>query len=179
MTNKTETNGRDTLWPSERAAGDEWADTAGDPGGETEGVWQTTIAVADQALEEANRIHRGVQQNLKLMQEVRGLRDELRRAQAELDRYRGMYARAVAGMRQIEGDSVSEQARVQSEYDLLHVRHRVHKLLGEHYAMTALRLDADTYTEHHERVLQHVLFQRRKGVDISAISAGDVAFLLL
>jgi len=143
------------------------------------GVWQDTIAVADQALEEATRIQRGVQHNLKLMQEVRNLRDELRRVQAELDRYRGMHARAVAGMRQIEGDSANEQSRLQGELDQLAIRHRVHKLLGEHYALTALNFDAATYAQHRDRVLQHVLFQHRHGVALEEIRAADISFLLL
>jgi len=142
-------------------------------------VWQDTIAAADQALEEATRIQRGVQHNLKLMQEVRNLREELRQAQAELDRYRGMHARAVAGMRQIEGDSASEHSRMQAELDQMAIRHRVHKLLGEHYALTALDFDAATYAQHRDRVLQHVLFQHRHGVALEEIRAADISFLLL
>src|SRR5262245_42401680 len=81
-----------TVWPATRMAAAE----------DESGVWQNTIAAADYALEEANRIHRGVQSNLKLMQEVRALREELRKAHAEADRYRGMHARVVVSMRQLE-----------------------------------------------------------------------------
>ncbi|ODV41077.1 hypothetical protein AWV79_01570 [Cupriavidus sp. UYMMa02A] len=142
-------------------------------------VWQNTIAAADYALEEATRIHRGVQSNLKLMQEVRALREELRKAHAEADRYRGMHARVVVSMRQLEEEHAGGVARLQTENEMLLVRHRVYKLLAEHYGTAALRLDAAKFCEHRDRVLQHVLFQRRKGVELEAIRSPDIAFLLL
>lgn len=141
--------------------------------------WQDTIAAADQALEEATRIQRGVQNNLKLMQEVRSLREELRKAHAEVDRYRGMHARVVVGMRQLEDDHTAAMSRLQADHEMLMVRHRVYRLMAEHYARTALGLDPETFVAHRERVLQHVLFQRRRGVPPEAISAADVAFLML
>ena len=144
-----------------------------------EGVWQNTIAAADHALEEASRIQRGVQQNLKLMQEVRALREELRRAHTEIDRYRGMHARVVVSMRQLEEDHSAEMARLQADNEMLLVRHRVYKLLAEHYATAALRFDPAVFVEHRDRVLEHVLFQRRKGVPVTQIAAAEIAFLLL
>ncbi|MBB1635426.1 MULTISPECIES: hypothetical protein [Cupriavidus] len=144
-----------------------------------QGLWQNTIAAADVALEEASRIQRGVQHNLKLQQEVRALREELRKAHGELDRYRGMHARVVVGMRQLEEDNAGEISRLRAESEMLMVRHRVYKLLSEHYALTALRFDPATFAEHRDRVLQHILFQRRKGTPVSGIGAADIAFLLL
>ncbi|WP_454731932.1 MULTISPECIES: hypothetical protein [Cupriavidus] len=142
-------------------------------------VWQNTIAAADVALEEASRIQRGVQHNLRLQQEVRALREELRKAHAELDRYRGMHARVVVGMRQLEEDNAGEVSRLRAESEMLMVRHRVYKLLAEHYALTALRFDPTVFAEHRDRVLQHILFQRRKGAPLSGIGAADIGFLLL
>ncbi|HBD37005.1 MAG TPA: hypothetical protein DC084_25830, partial [Cupriavidus sp.] len=118
-------------------------------------------------------------QNLKLMQEVRTLRDELRRAHAEIDRYRGMHARVVVSMRQLEDEHSVEMSRLQTDNELLLVRHRVYKLLAEHYATAALRFDPAVFAEHRDRVLEHVLFQRRKGMLLTQIGVADIAFLLL
>ncbi|KJK22153.1 hypothetical protein UB46_23920 [Burkholderiaceae bacterium 16] len=144
-----------------------------------QGVWRNTIAAADVALEEASRIQRGVQHNLKLQQEVRALREELCKAHGELDRYRGMHARVVVGMRQLEEENGAEISRLRAESEMLMVRHRVYKLLAEHYALTALRFEPSTFAEHRDRVLQHILFQRRKGTPVSGIGSADIAFLLL
>ncbi|SDO66396.1 hypothetical protein SAMN04488595_101443 [Ralstonia sp. 25mfcol4.1] len=144
-----------------------------------EGVWQNTIAAADQALEEATRIQRGVQHNLKVQQELRALREELRRAHAEIDRYRGMHARVVVSMRQLEEDHTTEMTRLQADNEMLLVRHRVYKLLAEHYGTAALRFEPAVFAEHRDRVLEHVLFQRRRGVPVTEISSAEVAFLLL
>lgn len=141
--------------------------------------WQDTIAAADQALEEAARLQRGVQHNLKLMQEVRALREELRKAHAETDRYRGMHARVVVGMRQLEDEQAGAMSRLQAENEMLLVRHRVYRLLAEHYARVALRMDPETFAGDRDRVLEHVLFQRRKGVQPERIGLSDLAFLLL
>lgn len=141
--------------------------------------WQDTIAAADQALEEASRIQRGVQHNLKLLQEVRSLREELRKAHAEVDRYRGMHARVVVSMRQLDEDHVGEMSRLQAANEMLQVRHRVYKLMAEHYARAALNLDPETFAAHRDRMLQHVLFQRRRGVSSDDIGYADVAFLML
>ncbi|MBP0632527.1 MULTISPECIES: hypothetical protein [unclassified Cupriavidus] len=152
----------------------------GDPAPEPDATpWQDTIAAADHALEEATRIHRGVQHNLKLIQEVRSLREELRKAHAEIDRYRGMHARVVVGMRQLEDDHTGAMSRLKADNEMLLVRHRVYKLMAEHYARMALRLDPQTFATHRDRVLQHILFQRRKGVPPDTVSAADVAFLML
>ncbi|WP_354684194.1 hypothetical protein [Cupriavidus necator] len=137
------------------------------------------MAAADHALEEAARIQRGVQHNLKLMQEVRALREDLRKAHAEIDRYRGMHARVVVGMRQLEDDHTAAMSRLQADNEMLLVRHKVYKLMAEHYARVALRLEPDMFAAHRDRVLQHVLFQRRKGVPPDDISAADVALLML
>jgi len=166
-----------TVWPTTGLGGSQGeADSGREPG---EGVWQNTIAAADHALEEASRIQRGVQQNLKLMQEVRTLREELRRAHAEIDRFRGMHARVVVSMRQLEDDNSTEMSRLQADIEMLLVRHRVYKLLAEHYATGALRFEPTVFAEHRDRVLEHVLFQRRKGTPVAQICAADVAFLLL
>ncbi|MEM5278795.1 hypothetical protein VSR17_27615 [Cupriavidus taiwanensis] len=141
--------------------------------------WHDTIAAADQALEEAARIQRGVQHNLKLLQEVRALREELRKAHAEIDRYRGMHARVVMGMRQLEEENTSAMSRLQADTEMLRVRHRVYRLLAEHYARVALRLDPQAFAGDRDRVLQHILFQRRKGVLPEEIGLSDLAFLLL
>ncbi|SOY47823.1 conserved hypothetical protein [Cupriavidus taiwanensis] len=141
--------------------------------------WQDTIAAADQALEEAARIQRGVQHNLKLLQEVRALREELRKAHAEIDRYRGMHARVVMGMRQLEEENTSAMSRLHADSEMLRVRHRVYRLLAEHYARVALRLDPQAFAGDRDRVLQHILFQRRKGVLPEEIGLSDLAFLLL
>ncbi|SPA17300.1 conserved hypothetical protein [Cupriavidus taiwanensis] len=141
--------------------------------------WQDTIAAADHALEEAARIQRGVQHNLKLMQEVRALREELRKAHAEIDRYRGMHARVVVGMRQLEEQHTSAISRLHADNEILRVRHRVYRLLAEHYARVALRLDAEAFAGDRDRVMQHLLFQRRKGVQPEEIGLSDLAFLLL
>lgn len=169
-----------TIWPDSRAVGVDGVQGDGSEGGEGgEGIWQNTIAAADHALEEAHRIQRGVQQNLKLMQEMRNLREELRKAHAEIDRYRGMHARVVVSMRQIEEERDAEIARLQSDNEMLLVRHRVYKLLAEHYATSALRFDPKVFAEHRDRVLEHVLFQRRKGTPVSRITRTDISFLLL
>ncbi|NOV25355.1 hypothetical protein E5S69_17770 [Cupriavidus necator] len=141
--------------------------------------WQDTIAAADQALEEAARIQRGVQHNLRLMQEVRALREELRKAHAEADRYRGMHARVVVGMRQLEEEHTGAISRLHADNEMLVVRHRVYRLLAEHYARVALRLDPQAFAGDRDRVLQHILFQRRKGVPPEEIGLSDLAFLLL
>lgn len=170
-----------TIWPASPLADASGtsADLSNADANGGEGVWQNTIAAADHALEEANRIQRGVQQNLKLMQEMRNLREELRKAHAELDRYRGMHARVVVGMRQLEEDSNAEVARLRADNEMLLVRHRVYKLLAEHYATAALSFDGATFAAHRDRVLEHVLFQRRKGTPMTQITTADVSFLLL
>ncbi|CAG9176374.1 hypothetical protein [Cupriavidus pampae] len=182
-----------TIWPASRAVGvrvdvdgkredraaDRTADRVDTDAACGDGIWQNTIAAADHALEEANRIQRGVQQNLKLMQEMRNLREELRKAHAEVDRYRGMHARVVVSMRQIEEERDAELARLQADNEMLLVRHRVYKLLAEHYATAALGFDAKVFTEHRDRVLEHVLFQRRKGTPVTRITRADISFLLL
>ena len=66
------------VWPTTQ-----FGEPAPDPAQRPDATpWQDTIAAADHALEEATRIQRGVQHNLKLMQEVRSLREELRNAVA-------------------------------------------------------------------------------------------------
>jgi hypothetical protein len=168
-----------TAWPKPHFADIEGAPDTLPPHDATDGVWQNTIAAADHALEEANRIQRGVQQHLKLMQEVRALRDELHKAHAEVDRYRGMHARVVVGMRQLEEDNNAEIARLRADNEILQVRHRVYKLLAEHYALAAQRMEPSQFAEHRDRVLEHVLFQRRKGVPVTQMAAADIAFLLM
>ncbi|RJG08878.1 hypothetical protein D3879_23820 [Pseudomonas cavernicola] len=61
-----------------------------------------------QSLGEATRIHKGVRDNLKLHQQVRQLRDELRKAYSELNRYRQTHARAVTNLRQFERETTAQ-----------------------------------------------------------------------
>ena len=83
------------------------------------------------------------------------------------------------GMRQLEDDHTGAMSRLKAENEMLLVRHRVYKLMAEHYARMALRLDPQTFATHRDRVLQHILFQRRKGVLPDEVRAADVAFLML
>lgn len=67
--------------------------------------WQNTIAVTGLALEEATRIPHSVRDNLKRHQLVRELKEGLRTARSDLDRYRHMHACAVTNLRQFESIS--------------------------------------------------------------------------
>ena len=95
------------------------------------------------------------------------------------DRYRGMHARVVVSMRQLEEENTGAMSQLHAENEMLRVRHRVYRLLAEHYARVALRLDPETFAGNRDRVLQHILFQRRKGVPPEDIGLSDLAFLLL
>ncbi len=141
--------------------------------------WQDTIAAADIALGEATRIQRGVRDNLKLHQQVRELKEQLRKAHADLSRYRQTHARAVTNLRQYERESGSQISKLEAEIESLLLRHRIYKLMTEHYGLTALRLDPATLILHRDRVAQHVLFQKGKGVPIPEISLGAVGSELL
>ncbi|MGX6568978.1 hypothetical protein [Cupriavidus necator] len=141
--------------------------------------WQDTIAAADIALGEATRIQRGVRDNLKLHQQLRELKTELRKAHAELDRYRQSHARAVKNLRQCERESDKQVSRLQEQVHNLRLRHRVYKLMTEHYALTALRLVPATLALHRGRVAEHVLFQQGKGVPIPEISLEELGAELL
>lgn len=141
--------------------------------------WKDTIAAADLALGEATRIQHGVRANLKLHQQVRELKEELRKAYADLDRYRHTHARAVTNLRQLENENADQGSRLEAKIENLQLRHRVYKLMTEHYARTALRLDPATFALHRDRVVQHVLLQKGKGVPIPKIGLGGVGLQLL
>ncbi|MFJ1260300.1 hypothetical protein [Cupriavidus sp. CuC1] len=141
--------------------------------------WRDSIITADQAPGEATRIQDGIQCSLKLQREVRALREELKKAQADALRYQGLHARVVAATRQLENDHAAETHRLRAEIGQFLVRHRVYKVLSEHYALAALRFSAKTLAEHRDRVLQHVLFHKRKGRPLSEIGAGEVISKLL
>ncbi len=40
-------------------------------------------------------------------------------------------------------------------------------------------MEPSQFAEHRDRVLEHVLFQRRKGVPVTQMAAADIAFLLM
>ncbi len=140
--------------------------------------WRDSIITADQALGEATRIQDGIQRSLKLQRDARALREELKKAQADALRYQGLHARVVAAMRQLENDHAAETHRLRAEIGQFLVRHRVY-ILSEHYALVALRFSAKTLAEHRDRVLQHVLFHKRKGRPLSEIGAGEAISKLL
>lgn len=141
--------------------------------------WQDTIAAADLAIGEATRIQRGVQDNLKLHQQVRQLREELEKAYADLARYCQTHARAVTNLRQLERETTTQISTLQAQADSLLLRHRIYKLMTDHYALAALGLDRTTLVTHRNRVAQHVLFQKKKGIPVSEIGLGDVGLEIL
>ncbi|QBY55518.1 hypothetical protein [Cupriavidus oxalaticus] len=130
-------------------------------------------------LGEATRIQKGVRDSLKLHQQVRELKEELRKAYSELDRYRQTHARAVTNVRQFERETTAQASMQQAQIESLLLRYRIYKLMTEHYALTALRLDPATLVTHRDRVAQHVLFRRKKGVSVPGIGLGDLGLELL
>ncbi|KWR81113.1 hypothetical protein [Cupriavidus sp. IDO] len=148
----------------------------GNPGSEV--VWTNSIVAADQALEEAVTIQRRVQRNLKLQQEVDALCEELRQVQAELHSQRGMHVSAVSSLRQLEKRHAEETARLREEVDLWQVRHRIYKVLAEHYALVLLRFSAEKLSEHRDRLFQHIRFHKRRGQRLSEIGAAEIVSML-
>lgn len=141
-------------------------------------AWQDTIAAADKSLEAASQIQRSVQQNLDLMAEARRLKEELRVARVDLERYRALHTDAVASMQHQEARASGDLGRLKVEQDRLLLQHRADKLLSEYFALSAMNLDEATYLKHRDCVAQHLIYQLKKGVDISAIEAKDIAPLL-
>ena len=48
----------------------------------------------------------------------------------------------------------------------------------QHYARIGMPIEPAVFAEQRSRVQQHILFQRRKGIPVSVITADDIAFLL-
>ncbi|WP_454754660.1 hypothetical protein [Cupriavidus necator] len=89
------------------------------------------------------------------------------------------HARAVTNLCQFERETNRQISKLGAEIGSLLFRHRIYKLMTEHYALTALRLDLATLILHRDRVVQHVLFQKGRGVPISEIGLGGVGSELL
>ncbi len=142
------------------------------------GIWKNTIAAASHALETVTLIEHGVGMTLKLQRKIRALRERLRATQNELDRYRDLHARAVQAQRAAEAAAPDDALRLKGEKEALQMRHRAYKLLVEHYARTGTPIDAAVFARQRHQVLQHILFQQRRGVAASRISVDDIAFLL-
>jgi len=153
-------------WPSELDAG---ADR---------GLWKSTVAAANQALEAAKGMQAAVSQSLKLQRKITALRDELHRAEAERDLYRDLHSRTVDELNHTLDLSPAEWQRLRAENEMLQIRHRAYKLLVQHYARGGITIDPAVFAEQRSRVQQHILFQRRKGIPASVITADDIAFLL-
>ncbi len=58
------------------------------------------------------------------------------------------------------------------------MRNRAYKLLVEHYARAGIPIDLAVFARQRRQVLQHILFQQRRGVAPAQISVDDIAFLL-
>ncbi|MGT2458152.1 hypothetical protein ACU4GI_35500 [Cupriavidus basilensis] len=142
------------------------------------GIWKNTIAAASHALETVALVEHGVGMTLKLQRKVRALRERLRTTQAELDRYRDMHAHAMEALRRTESVVPQDTSQLRAEGEALQMRHRAYKLLVEHYARAGIPIDLAVFTRQRRRVLQHILFQQRRGVAIAEISVDDIAFLL-
>ena len=153
-------------WPSE-------LDAAAD-----RGLWKSTVAAASQALEAAKGMQAAVGQTLKLQHKITALRDELHRVEAERDMYRDMHARTVDELNHTLDLSPAEWQRLRADTEMLQIRHRAYKLLVQHYARAGTPIDPAAFSEQRSRVQQHILFQRRKGIPVSVITADDIAFLL-
>lgn len=141
-------------------------------------VGTNSIVAAAQALEEAVTIQRRVQRSLKLQQEVDALREELRHVQAELHSQQGMHASEMSSLRQLEKHHAEETARLREEIELWQVRHRIYKVLAEHYALVLLRFSAEKLSEHRDRLFQHIRFNKRRGQRLSEIGAAEIVSML-
>lgn len=146
--------------------------------GADRGLWKSTVAAASQALEAAKGMQAAVGQTLKLQHKIMALRDELHRAEAERDMYRDLHARTVDELNHTLDLSPAEWQRLRADNETLQIRHRAYKLLVQHYARAGTPIDPATFAEQRSRVQQHILFQRRKGIPVSVITADDIAFLL-
>ncbi len=153
-------------WPPELDAADD------------RGLWKSTMAAASQALEAAKGMQAAVGQTLKLQRKIMALREELHRAEAERDLYRDLHSRTVDELNHTLDLSPAEWQRLRADNETLQIRHRAYKLLVQHYARSGTPVDAATFAEQRGRVQQHILFQRRKGIPVSVITADDIRFLL-
>ncbi|MDR3383985.1 hypothetical protein [Cupriavidus basilensis] len=142
------------------------------------GIWKNTIAAASHALETVALIEHGVGMTLKLQRKVRALRERLHATQTELDRYRDMHAAAMEALRQAEVTPPEDTGRLRAEGEALQMRHRAYKLLVEHYSRAGIPIDLAVFARQRRQVLQHILFQQRRGVAPAQISVDDIAFLL-
>ncbi|WP_454721011.1 MULTISPECIES: hypothetical protein [Cupriavidus] len=144
------------------------------------GIWKNTIAAASHALETVALIEHGVGMTLRLQRKVRELRERLRTTQAELDRYRDLHAHAhaLAALRAAEPPAAEDTGKHLADGEALRMRHRAYKLLIEHYACTGSPIDLAVFAAQRRQVLQHILFQQRRGVPPARISVDDIAFLL-
>ncbi|AOY98124.1 hypothetical protein BKK81_01540 [Cupriavidus sp. USMAHM13] len=145
------------------------------------GIWRTTIAAASQALDAATRIQQTVGVALKLQNKVRELRAQLHETRTQRDHYRARLEaaqRALRLAREQEQDGAAEASRLRADGESLQMRHRAYKLLIDHYARLGLPIDPVVFSGQRRRVLQHILYQRRKGVPLAEIGAKDIAFLL-
>jgi len=155
-------------WPQEADAGDR-------------GIWRTTIAAASQALDAATRIQQTVSLTVKLQNKVRELREQLRKLHAERDHYRAQLAAAQRELKQARENApgnAAEASRLRADGEALQMRHRAYKLLVDHYARAGLPIDPVVFSGQRRRVLQHIVYQRRKGVPLAEIGARDISFLL-
>ena len=142
------------------------------------GLWKSTMAAANQALEAAKGMQAAVSQSLKLQRKITALRDELHRMEAERDLYRDLHSRTVDELNHTLDLSPDEWQRLRAENETLQIRHRAYKLLVQHYARNGLAIEPAVFAEQRSRVQQHILFQRRKGIPVSVITADDIAFLV-
>lgn len=142
------------------------------------GIWKNTIAAASHALETVALIEHGVGMTLRLQRKVRELRERLRTTQAELDRYRDLHALALEALRAAEPPAAEDAGKLRADGEALRLRHRAYKLLIEHYARTGSPIDLAVFAAQRRQVLQHILFQQRRGVPPARINVDDIAFLL-
>ncbi|MGO4326147.1 hypothetical protein AB4Z48_16700 [Cupriavidus sp. 2TAF22] len=142
------------------------------------GIWKNTIAAASHALETVALIEHGVGMTLKLQRKVRDLRERLRTTQAELDRYRDLHAHALEALRNVERPAPEDTSKLRADGEALRMRHRAYKLLIEHYARAGSPIDLAVFAAQRRQVLQHMLFQQRRGVPAAQISVDDIGFLL-
>ena len=116
-----------------------------------------------------------------LQNKVRELRAQLHETRTQRDHYRARLEaaqRALRPAREQEQDGAAEASRLRADGESLQMRHRAYKLLIDHYARLGLPIDPVVFSGQRRRVLQHILYQRRKGVPLAEIGASDIAFLL-
>jgi len=119
-----------------------------------------------------------VNENLKLQQKIRTMRDELHRVEAERDIYRDLQALTFGEFQHAIDTSPAEWKRLRAEARALQIRRCAYKLLVEHYARTGSPIDLATFSAQRGRLQQHFMILLRKGRPITLVSADDIAFLL-